>query len=76
MLELLPNLRLIGGRRDLMLEQGTDRIEAFLLRLPRGSRRHVLRGWRERYLDFGQVERFWERERRKGKRENGGMLQR
>ena len=52
-----------------MLEQGTDRIEAFLLRLPRGSRRHVLRGWRERYLDFGQVERFWEREREEKGRE-------
>lgn len=39
MLELLPNPRLIGARRDLLLQKYTDLSQTLLLRLPRVLRR-------------------------------------
>lgn len=39
MLELLPNPRLIGARRDLLLQKDTDLSQTLLLRLPRVRRR-------------------------------------
>lgn len=41
MLELLPDAGLVGSRGDVLLEQGANLPEPFLLGLPRGLRRHV-----------------------------------